>query len=119
MLRWLLTFVAISASMPCMQYLEPAKTVVQKLAGTDSVTSEAINIVAKAANVDRTRVFRWMKPKDVGGTGGLVPGKHHQTLLDWARKNNKPLQPVDFFVRLEKARASPKPTGKERARAAA
>jgi len=93
-----------------MAYLEPARTVVEKLGGIDEA--------AKAAKVDRTRVFRWMKPKIKGGTGGTIPSWHHQTLLDWARANNRPLKPEDFFARREARRRRPNRRGEPRTAAA-
>lgn len=71
-------------------YLEPARTVIAKLGG--------IQAVADALGVHFTRPFRWMLPKDRGGTGGTIPSKHHQRLLDWADQHGKDLEPADFFV---------------------
>lgn len=72
------------------EYLEPAATVVRILGG--------IGNTSKAAGVHRTRVNRWLLPKENGGTDGLVPVKHHQPLLNWAKENGRDLEPKHFFV---------------------
>jgi hypothetical protein len=51
--------------------------------------------------VDVSRVYRWTYAKDVGGTGGHVPTKHQQTLLDRAREAGIDLSPHDFFEAAE------------------
>jgi len=86
--------------MPVMRedYLEPAATVVRILGGIPNAS--------EAANVHRSRVNRWLLSKDRGGTGGRVPTKHQQALLDWAKANQKPLEPAHFFSRPQ-ARGTP------------
>lgn len=71
------------------KHLEPAATVIRKLGG--------IAEVARAVGVHRTRVNRWMRPKQVNGTGGLVPSRYQQQLLEYARATGKDLKPDDFF----------------------
>lgn len=66
-----------------------AKNVIRILGGP--------KVVATAAGVDVTRVYRWTYSKERGGTGGLVPVEHQQTLLDYARNNAIDLTPADFF----------------------
>jgi hypothetical protein len=80
-------------------YLEPAQTVVRILGG--------IGNTSIAANVHRTRVNRWLLPKENGGTGGLVPSRHHQPLLDWAKENGRPLKPEHFFAVSDPKRRNP------------
>jgi hypothetical protein len=71
------------------EYLEPAASIIDKLGGVDAA--------AEAAGVDRSRVRRWRSAKDKGGTGGLIPSRHHQPLMQWAREKGRPLRPEDFF----------------------
>ena len=66
-----------------------AENIIQKCGGHKAVS--------EMAGVDVTRVYRWTYPRDRGGTGGLVPAKHHQTLLRRARERGLDLRPADFF----------------------
>lgn len=74
--------------------LEPAAHVIEKCGGIDATAS--------LAGLHRSVVNRWQRPKDVGGTGGLVPAKHQPVLI----ANNPKLSPDDFFVVSEKADAA-------------
>lgn len=67
----------------------PAARVIEKCGGIDST--------AEMVGLHRSVVNRWLRPASKGGTGGLVPAKHQQTLLDQARANGIPLAPEDFF----------------------
>jgi hypothetical protein len=71
-------------------YLEPAATIIQKLGGLEPT--------AEAARVSVSRVCRWRKPKELGGTGGLIPSGRQQPLIDWARSKGIELEPADFFA---------------------
>ena len=68
---------------------EPAGTIVTKLGGP--------SIVAGIALVHRTRVSNWMRPKEKGGTGGLIPQRYHRTLLDYAASNSIALTADEFL----------------------
>jgi hypothetical protein len=72
------------------EYLDPAKTVIERLGGVDKVSE----ITGK----HRTRVFRWMYPQTRGGTGGLIPQRQIPLLLDFANKNKICLAPSDFIT---------------------
>lgn len=54
--------------------------------------------VAAALGVDVSRVHRWTYPRERGGTGGVVPSRHQQRLLDWAKGQGIELSPGDFFA---------------------
>lgn len=69
--------------------MTPAERVINILGGADAV--------ADICGVHRTRVFRWTYDRARGGTGGLIPAQHQQTLLDFARANGLDLKPDDFF----------------------
>lgn len=69
---------------------QPAARVIDKCGGIDATAS--------MLGLHRTVVNRWLRPIEVGGTGGLVPAKHQQPLLDKAREQGKDLGEVDFFI---------------------
>ena len=57
--------------------------------------------IAKTAKMivrHRSVVNRWLLPKTSGGTGGLVPARHQQTLLNKAVALGLDLRPEHFFV---------------------
>lgn len=72
-----------------MRRMEPAATIITKLGGPSAV--------AKIAGVHRTRVSNWMRAKDVGGTGGVIPFKHVPSLLAAARHDGVALNAADFL----------------------
>lgn len=45
-------------------YLDPARSVIAKI---------GIEKVARLTGKHRSRIYRWMYPKERGGTGGLIP----------------------------------------------
>jgi len=53
--------------------------------------------VAEITGVHISRVHRWTYPKDRGGTDGVIPTGHQQTLLSEAVKRGIDLSPEDFF----------------------
>ena len=63
--------------------LDPAKTVISKFADSERAGTA---IVSEITGAHVTRVYRWMREKAVGGTGGLIPGRHHQQILAAARE---------------------------------
>ncbi|MCP4304181.1 MAG: helix-turn-helix domain-containing protein [bacterium] len=69
--------------------MEPASSIIQKLGGPSRI--------AREVGVHRTRVSNWQRPRDVGGTGGLIPQKHIPTLLRLARENGVALAADEFL----------------------
>lgn len=69
--------------------LDPAASVIAALGGPARVSS----ITGK----DISRVYRWMAPKDVGGTGGLIPQPEAAKLLRHAKDNGIAVTAADFF----------------------
>ena len=53
--------------------------------------------MARWLELNRSTVSRWTKPKDIGGTGGIVPAKHQADIIRHARAAGKRLFPTDFF----------------------
>lgn len=78
------------------KYLEPAHTVIGKFARNGKLSS-GIDLISEITGSDRTSVYRWMRPKEKGGTGGLVPTKQQPKLLEYAQSECIPLGPHDFF----------------------
>ncbi|MCZ7659167.1 MAG: hypothetical protein M5U07_15545 [Xanthobacteraceae bacterium] len=73
--------------------MEPAASIVRKLGGEARV--------AHATGTSYTAPYRWQHPREKGGTGGLIPQRHHRTLLDYARVRRIPLTAEDFLPRTE------------------
>jgi hypothetical protein len=72
--------------------MEPARTIISKLGGATAV--------AAIAGVHRTRVYLWMRGKEVGGTGGLIPQWHIPKLMAAAQANGVTLTGDDFLPQL-------------------
>lgn len=81
--------------------MEPARTIIKRLGGEAAV--------AAATGTAYTAPYRWQYPKARGGTGGLIPQRHHRRLLDFAAKVGVALQPDDFLPRAEPAVPRPAP----------
>ena len=74
--------------------MEPAQSIIHQLGGAVKV--------AAIVEVDKSRVYKWCKPKTDGGTDGLVPSWHITKLLEFASKNGICLSAEDFFPAKEK-----------------
>lgn len=57
--------------------------------------------VADLTGLSATQIHRWTYERERGGTGGLVPTKHQQPLLDAARERGIDLSEADFFATRE------------------
>lgn len=77
-------------------YLEPAHSVILKLSPNGKI-SAGIKMVSAITGADPTRVYRWMRPREKGGTDGIIPSKAQMRLFEHAKKENIPLSPSDFF----------------------
>ncbi|RFC65047.1 hypothetical protein DYI37_04055 [Fulvimarina endophytica] len=75
--------------------MEPASTIVTALGGPTKV--------AKIVRVHRTRVSNWCRPKEKGGTGGIIPIKHAPALIAAARETGLTLSADDFLPASEAA----------------
>lgn len=75
-------------------HLDPAKSVIAKI---------GIEKVSEITGKHVSRVYRWMYPKERGGTGGLIPQGDAPTLLAYAKANDIELTPADFFPATESA----------------
>lgn len=70
--------------------MKPASDIIQKCGGDQ--------IVAAWLGLHRTRVLRFRRPKEAGGTGGLIPARHQSRLLSEAQRHGIDLRPSDFFA---------------------
>jgi len=75
--------------LPVRQVMEPATSIIEKLGGV----SKVIEITGKHP----TRVYAWMKPKNKGGTDGIIPFSHVPDLLSYAKDNRIKLKADDFL----------------------
>jgi hypothetical protein len=73
--------------------MEPANTIITRLGGP--------NEVARITGAHRTRVSNWKRPKELGGTGGMIPFKHMPILLSAAAQRGVELSPNDFLPVME------------------
>lgn len=67
---------------------EPALTVLARFGGAGPLS--------RLLGLDRSAVHRWALPKSRGGSGGLVPAKHHQRLLALANAQGVALTAADL-----------------------
>jgi len=72
--------------------LDPAAKIVTRLGGP--------SVVAKICGCSYTAPYRWQMPVNRGGTGGVIPQRHHHRLLRFAKRAEIKLRPVDFFLAL-------------------
>lgn len=69
--------------------LEPAQTILNRFGGAGPLS--------RRLGLDRSAVHRWALPKSRGGSGGLVPGKHHLRLLALAAAEGIALNAADLI----------------------
>jgi hypothetical protein len=84
-----LAIIAILPAMSERKQLDPARTVIAKLGGAETV--------ARITGKHVSRVYRWMKPKKIGGTGGTIPQADAVKLLHYAKAENIDLRAEHFF----------------------
>lgn len=70
--------------------MDPAQSIISKLGGPSKV--------AAIVGVHRTRVSNWSRPSSKGGTGGVIPQRHHRVLLEHANAVGVFLTAEDFLV---------------------
>jgi hypothetical protein len=69
--------------------MEPASSIIKKLGGEAKVS--------EITGTAYTAPYRWQRPKNKGGTGGLIPQGHHPILLSYAQANGIDLVATDFL----------------------
>lgn len=75
--------------------MEPARTIIARLGGPGAICS--------ALGLAYTAPYRWTYAREKGGTGGLIPQRHHPALLQMARGLGIQLDPADFLPKSEVA----------------
>ena len=66
-----------------------AKRVIDKMGG--------IQATADIVGASHSWVARWTYDRARGGTGGMIPAKYQQPLLNAAKERGIDLTPADFF----------------------
>ena len=79
------------------RYLAPAHHVIRKFGGPDGKLSIGIKLVAQVTGANPTTVYRWMLPRERGGTDGLIPVRQQKKLFEYATENHLPLASAGFF----------------------
>lgn len=77
------------ANIATLRFMEPARSIVTKLGGPSAV--------AEAIGIHRTRVSNWQRSRAQGGTGGIIPQRHHLALMDLAEAKGVALSADDFL----------------------
>lgn len=72
-----------------MPMIDPAATVLARFGGAGPL--------AQLLRLDRSAVHRWALPKHRGGSGGLIPARHHQRLLALAAQRGIALTAADLI----------------------
>lgn len=72
-----------------MSTVDPAATVLARFGGSGPL--------AQLLRLDRSAVHRWALPKQRGGSGGLIPARHHQRLLTLAAEQGIALTAADLI----------------------
>ncbi len=77
------------------KYLDPAYTLIKTIG--DGKLSRGIDAVAEIVGRDRANVYRWMRPKERGGTDGFIPAGAQAALSKWSKGGDAPKVVKDFF----------------------
>jgi len=68
---------------------DPADTIIKKFNG--------LTAVAAIVRITPHSVMRWRRPRECGGTGGMIPHWHMAKLLEAAKELEIDLDPADFL----------------------
>ena len=69
--------------------IDPAHTVLLRFGGAGPLS--------RLLGLDRSAVHRWALPRSRGGSGGLVPGRHHRRILALAAAEGIALSAADLI----------------------
>jgi hypothetical protein len=69
--------------------MEPARSIITKLGGETAV--------AQICGTAISAPYRWQYARERGGTGGIIPQRHHRALLDYAEVRRIPLRADEFL----------------------
>lgn len=75
--------------------MNPASSIIETLGGPTAVS--------RLVGIHRTRVSNWMRPKEKGGTGGIIPFRHVPALIGAAQALGHNITADDFLPPAERA----------------
>jgi hypothetical protein len=74
------------------KHLEPAKSIVAKI---------GVQKCAEITGKHVTRVYRWMAPREKGGTGGVIPYEDAGALISYFEAHGIEFSHKEFFPATE------------------
>lgn len=80
--------------MVSMSKLEPAYSLIRKF---DTAEKSGAYVIAEALGLHRVTVQRWATARENGGTGGVVPPKHHGQISRLAKEMGVKLKAEDLI----------------------
>lgn len=75
--------------MSSIPHLDPARRIVHDIL-------DGPQEVADDTQASITTVYRWMYPKEHGGTDGMIPRRWHPKLIELAARKGRELRPQHF-----------------------
>jgi hypothetical protein len=92
--------------------LDPAASIVYKFR-RDKQTGEAV--LGPLIGLDRTTIYRWQRPLEDGGSGGIIPAKHIRSIINAGLSLDPSirLEPADFVPEYHEPRTRKKKEGHE------
>lgn len=85
-----------SGPRPTISRLDPAASVIK--AFNSPGLRDGAKIIAEGLGLNSWSVTRWALPKESGGSGGVIPIKYHQNLLDLALRLRKRIKKKDLLL---------------------
>lgn len=73
--------------------LEPAYSVIRKF---DLDGKRGESVLGARLDVDRATVLKWTRSREKGGTGGYIPSRYYDRILEFAEELGIPLDLVEF-----------------------
>jgi hypothetical protein len=80
--------------------MNPAQQIIERLGGAAQVSF--------ITGTSYTAPYRWQAARAKGGTGGIIPQRHHRRLIDFARAQGIPLAAEEFLAASDAAPAQRK-----------
>lgn len=69
--------------------MEPASKIIKRVGG------EAV--MSQITGTSLATPYRWQYPKWAKGTGGIIPQRHHRSILEFSEENNLGIKASDFL----------------------
>ena len=54
--------------------------------------------LSKKLDLSEAAVYRWTYSREKAGTGGLIPQKYHEAIVEIAKKKKIVIKPTDFLT---------------------